>query len=66
MNQLEYLAVGYLSRVMLPWHRRSEREYKREAALSLDPSASPDYDIWSRIDGGYDLDMFMAGYKREL
>ena len=66
MNQLEYLVVGYLSGVVLPWNRRNEREYRREAALSLDSSTSPDYDTWSRIDGGYVLDIIMAGYKREL
>lgn len=58
--------MGYLSKIVLPWNRRSETKYRREAALSLDPSASPNCALWSKTDDGFDLDMIMAGYKREL
>ena len=66
LNQLEYLAVGYLFEVVLPWNRRSETVYRREAVLSLTSSASPDYATWSATDGGYLLDIIMVRYKREL
>ena len=52
-------------RIVLPWNRRSETTYRREVPLSLIPSASPDYEEWSATDGGYLVDMIMAGYKRE-
>ena len=58
--------MGYLLEVVLPWNRRSQTEYRREVPLSLTPSASSDYATWSATDGGYLLDMIMAGYKREL
>lgn len=44
LNQLEYLSLGYLFKIILTWNRRSETSYRREAALSLTPSVSPDYD----------------------
>lgn len=66
LNQLEYINLGYLLGFALPWNRRSKPFYPREAALSLIPSASPNFASWSSTDGGYDLDIIMAGYKREL
>ena len=66
LNKLEYISLGYMLRIVLPWNRRSETTYRREVPLSLIPSASPGYEEWSATDGGYLLDMIMAGYKREL
>ena len=66
LNQLEYISLGYMLRIVLPWNRRSETTYRREVPLSLTPSASSNYATWSATDGGYLLDMIMAGYKREL
>ena len=43
LNQLEYMSLGYLLGVVLPWNRCSESFYPREAALSLVPSDSPAY-----------------------
>ena len=66
LNQLEYISLGYLLQIVFPWNRRSETTYRREVPLSFTPSASSDYVTWSATDGGYLLDMIMAGYKREL
>ena len=66
LNQIEYVSLGYLLGISLPWNRRSESFYSREAPLSLVPSDSPDYASWSFTDGGFVLDMMMAGYRREL
>ena len=66
LNQLEYISLGYMLRIVFPWNRRSETAYRREVPLSLTPSASSDYATWSATARGYLLDMIMAGYKREL
>ena len=44
LNQIEYISFGFLSRVLVPWNKRSYTKYRREVSLSLFPSESPDYD----------------------
>ena len=62
LNKLEYISLGYMLRIVLPWNRRSETTYRREVPLNLVPSASPGYEEWSTTDEGYVLDMIMAVY----
>ena len=59
-------ALGYFYGIVFPWNIRDIREYPRETKPSLVSFASPDYASWSASDGGYDLEMKMAAYKREL
>lgn len=44
LNKIEYISLGYMKRIVLPWNRRSETSYRREVPLNLTPSVSPDYE----------------------